>query len=61
MKPSEKYYLTVKEATMYFSIGENTIRRLMTDPECNFVLKVGNKRLIKKHMMEKYLDDRVEI
>lgn len=61
MKPSEKYYLTVKEATMYFSIGENTIRRLMADPECNFVLKVGNKRLIKKHMMEKYLDDRVEI
>lgn len=53
----DKYALTIKEAANYFNIGENKIRELIKQPECDFALFVGNRTLIKKKLMENYLDN----
>ena len=52
----EKACLTVDEAAAYFNIGKDTIRKISDSPDCNFVLFVGEKRLIKRHLLEEYLE-----
>lgn len=47
--------LTIEEAAFYYSIGEHKLRQLTDDENCNFVLFVGRKRLIKKKQFEEYL------
>ncbi|MBR1450789.1 MAG: excisionase [Eubacteriales bacterium] len=64
MYKSERYYvpihekanLTLDEAAAYFNIGRDKIRKLTDDPNCEFVLFVGEKRLIKRRLFEKYLE-----
>ena len=53
---SEKPNLTVEEAAVYFSIGENKLRELTDKSDCNFVLFVGRKRLIKRKQFESFLE-----
>lgn len=57
----EKANLTLDEAAAYFGIGVNKIRELTNDERCKYVLWVGNKRLIKKKMFEKYLEEQYSI
>jgi excisionase family DNA binding protein len=53
----EKYTLTVEEAAQYFQIGENKLRRLLDEnPYADFILCNGNRRQIKRHQFEKYID-----
>ena len=62
MKPIEavpthpKLTLSIEEAAAYFGIGMNKLRELTEDEQCKFVLFVGSKRLIKRQMFEKYLE-----
>lgn len=51
----EKSNLTLDEASAYFNIGVNKLRQLSNTKDCSFVLWVGNKRLIKRQVLEKYL------
>ena len=51
----EKSNLTLEEAAAYFGIGVNKLREISNDPKCDFVLFVGNKRLIKRVPFEKWL------
>ena len=51
----EKPNLTVEEA-VYFSIGENKLRELTDKSDCNLVLFVGRKRLIKRKQFESFLE-----
>ena len=51
---SEKSNLTLEEAATYFNIGINKLREMTNPKECNFVLWVGKKRLIKREALEKY-------
>lgn len=51
-----KPYLTVKEASSYFGIGENRIADMLRDSECDFVLRVGIKKLVKKDKLAHYLE-----
>ena len=44
----EKTNLTLEEAAAYSGIGVGKLRELTNEKDCNFVLWVGNKRLIKK-------------
>ena len=44
----EKANLTLEEAVAYSGIGMGKLREITNDKDCNFVLWVGNKRLIKK-------------
>ncbi len=52
----QKSNLTVDEAAVYFNIGRDKIRQLSDTPNCEFVLFVGEKRLIKRRKFEEYLD-----
>ena len=51
----EKRNLTLEEASKYFNIGVNRIRRITDRNNCPFVLWVGSKRLIKRKEFENYL------
>ena len=46
----EKANLTLEEAAAYSGIGTGKLREITNDRNCNFVLWVGNKRLIKKRL-----------
>ncbi len=52
----EKLNITVSEAAAYSGIGENKIREMMEELDCDFVLKVGSRKsLIKRVKFEKYI------
>ena len=51
----DKINLSIKEASAYSEIGETTIRRLLSEKGCPFLLKIGNKQLIKRKNFEEYL------
>lgn len=51
-----KINLTVTEAANYSNIGLHKIRELMKQPNCSFVLNVGDtKQLIKRELFEDFL------
>ena len=52
----EKANLSLDEAAAYFGIGRDKIRKITEDPHCEFVLFVGGKRLIKRRLMEQWLE-----
>ena len=53
----EKYTLTIEEAAKYFQIGETKLRRLIeNNPNENFILCNGNRKLIKRRLFEDYID-----
>lgn len=54
--PKDKYALTIEEAASYFGIGETKLRALTEEENCSFVLWNGAKRLIKRELLERYLD-----
>ena len=49
---SEKIALTLEEAAALSNIGVNKLREMTNDEKCDFVLFVGNKRLIKRKRFE---------
>ena len=53
-----KCNLTIQETIEYSNIGETTIRKLLKMKGCPFLLKIGNKQLIKRKEFEKYLDSK---
>lgn len=53
----EKSNLSLEEAAGYFNIGVNKLRELTNDENCPFVLWCGSKRLIKRKMLDKYLEN----
>ena len=54
----DKLNLTIKEASAYSNIGITTIRKLLSNKACPFLLKVGNKQLVKRKEFEKYLTEK---
>lgn len=58
VKIKDKINLTVKEASIYSNIGETKIRQLLSERACPFLLKIGNKHLVKRSEFEKYLSDK---
>lgn len=52
----EKSNLTLEEASAYFGIGINKLRQLSDDKNCRFVLWCGSKRLIKRKVLDEYLE-----
>ena len=53
----EKYCLTLDEAAAYFGIGINKLREMTDEPNCQFVIFYGSKRLIKRRKLEENLID----
>ena len=52
----KKSNLTLEECAAYSNIGVNRLTMLISDPNCNFVLHVGNKRLIKRKLFDEYIE-----
>ena len=53
----EKYTLNIEEATKYFHIGENKLRKLAEEnPAANWVILNGNRIQIKRKQFEKMID-----
>lgn len=52
----QKSNLTLEEAAAYSGIGVNKLRDISNSEDCTFVLWVGSKRLIKRRLLDKYLE-----
>ena len=52
---SEKYTLTLREASVYFGIGEKKIRRLVEDHESVLAVRNGNRYLVIRPKFEEFL------
>ena len=52
----EKSNLTLEEAAAYSGIGINKLRDLTSEQNCQFVLWVGSKRLIKRLLFDKFIE-----
>lgn len=57
----EKSNLTLEEAAAYSGIGINKLREITNAECCQFVLWVGTKRLIKRRLLDKYLEQAYSI
>ncbi len=55
---SIKPYLTVNEASDFFGIGINKVDKISKEPNCEFVLRVGRKKLINREKFAVYLENR---
>ncbi len=53
----EKRLLTITEASQYFGIGQGTLKRISDDPQCDFVLWIGRKRMFKRVQLEKFIEN----
>lgn len=51
-----KCNLTLYEASQYFNIGQNYLKKVSASPNCEFVLWVGTRRLIKRKKFEEFLE-----
>jgi excisionase family DNA binding protein len=51
----DKPTLTIDEAASLYGIGEHKLRELTEPDDCNFVLYVGRKRLIKRKQFDEYI------
>ncbi len=57
---SEKFLLTIKEASIYFNIGENKLYRIATeymDSEYKFVIQNGSRTMINRKKFEDFLNN----
>ncbi|MFD1414978.1 excisionase [Oceanobacillus jeddahense] len=53
----ERYTLTIEEASKYFRIGENKLRRLAEENKHeNWLIMNGNRVQIKRKQFEKVID-----
>ena len=56
-----KLNLTIEEAIAYSNIGEHTLRDELAKPHCPFVLKIGNRKLIKRKEFEEWNSKQVKL
>ena len=57
----EKSYLTLEQARIYTGIGMTKLRQLSDNESCPFVLWNGSKRLLKRRVLDTYLDNQYSI
>lgn len=51
----------LEEAAAYSGIGINKLRDLTSEQNCQFVLWVGSKRLIKRRLFDKFIEQEYSI
>ena len=54
--PWERYTLSVEEAAAYFRIGENKLRKIISE-NADFILWNGNRPQIKRKKFEQFIDN----
>ena len=58
---SEKFNLTIDEASQYFNIGRDKLYAIAKENGCKFVLYNGRNILIKRKQFEKFLEQNTYI
>ena len=53
--------LTIDEAASYSGLSTKTIYDITADPECDFVIWIGSRRLIKRKRFEDFLDNAYQL
>lgn len=49
--------MTVNEASAYFHIGDKKLREIIDDdPDADYILRVGNRHMIRRKKFEVFLD-----
>ena len=57
-----KYMMTIREAAEYFHLGEKKLRQIVDeDTSAKYLMKNGNRVMIKRKLLEKYLNKKTEI
>lgn len=51
-----KTTLSLEEANAYSGISRNKLIELSDDPDCDFILWVGKKRLFKRKKLDDFID-----
>ena len=51
-----KTLLTLEEAAKYTGIGINKLRILSESEDCNFVVWNGSRRMLKRRLLDEYLE-----
>lgn len=49
--------LTLEEATAYSGLGRNKLIELSDDPNCDFIVWTGRKRLFKRRKLDEFIDN----
>jgi excisionase family DNA binding protein len=57
----EKSNLTIDEAAAYTGIGTKKLREISEDEDCEFVLWIGARRLLKRKKLDEYIDGQYSI
>lgn len=60
----EKYLLTIKEASLYFNIGENKLYRIAAEhleSDSKFVIQNGGRTMINRRKFEDFLNNSTAI
>lgn len=52
----ERANLTLMEAAAYTGVGRDKLRELSDREDCEFVLWVGSKRMLKRKKLEEYIE-----
>lgn len=52
----ERITISLEEAAAYSGIGVRKLRDMTDKPECNYVIWVGNRRMIKRKKFDEYLE-----
>lgn len=53
----ERYTMSIEEAAAYFRVGENKLRKLISeDNDADYILWNGNRPQIKRKKFEEYID-----
>lgn len=52
----KKLGLTLEEASELSGIGKNKLRILSNEENCDFVFRIGTKRMFKRKQLEKFID-----
>ena len=52
----KKSTLTIDEAAAYSGIGRKKLRSLTDKEDCSFVVWIGSKRLIKRKLLDEYIN-----
>ena len=52
----QKANLTLEGAAAYSGIGINKLREITNDQHCKMVLWVGSKRLLKRKLLDEFLE-----
>jgi len=52
----EKETLSLEEATAFTGLGRDKLVELADDPDCDFIIWVGRKRLYKRKKLEEFIE-----